>query len=796
MAKAFGAALRNLGRAPAFTGLVVVTLALGIGATTAMFTVVDAVLLRPLPYPGIERFAELYTSQPDRDRIPGVVGTALPRLRQELADVAAVEGYQMGSATITGGREPDLVGAPRITPQLLSLVGATPHLGRLFNADDLQAAVPSVIISHKLWSSTFGSASDIVGRQIQIDDIPHTVIGVMSRRVRYPEANADIWRPLDLAAAGKSRQRVMTITVRFPTVTAEQFTARLGAVVPALREAQVLPQNQTLHTGLLLQERFGRSDSRGFWMMFGAVTLVLLVACVNVSNLLLARASRQHAETALRSALGASRARLVGASLAEALLLSAISGVVGVVLAQVLLTLLLRILPPQLTYLTASASEIDARVVAFAVFLSLLTCLLSGLLPALRTSKADPMDAIKQHASTVAGRRDDWWQSILLSGQLSIVLVLLAGAGLLLRSFLALSNVNPGFDVRGLSTVDVLVNNQHYPDPVSTYGMLRDLEQRLEATGTMRVTIAGGAPVLQPAIFFNVKPEAEGGIDRDFTGMIMPRNEVGADYFATLGIAVLAGREFTSSDGDDVAIVNDKLAAHYWGEQSPIGRRFRIGAKETWRTVVGVVGDVKQMALNDPMAHGMEIYFPHAARQAGGFFSIIARSDRDPLAAIALIKQTLWSIDGRIPVMDAMPMTDRFGESLYRQRFFVRLSGAFTLIATALAMIGIYGTTTYWVVRRRRELAIRLAIGASPRTVMTAVVMRALRLAVIGGAVGVLIALSGARVIRSMLFTIEARDPVTLAIVGVLLLVVALISCSVPAVKAARVDPMTTLRAE
>ena len=788
------AAVRDLRRGPAFTCVVVMTLALGIGATTAMFSVVDAVLLRPLPYAGIERFSELTTTQSGPARSPGITGLAVSHLRDGLRDLAVVEGYQMGSATIVGGREPAVVAAPRVTPQLLSLVGATPHLGRLFNDDDLRSAVPTVIISHRLWLANFGGSAEVIGRTLDIYDQLHTIVGVMSPGVRYPEANAAMWRPLDWSAASKSRLRVMVVMVRHASVSSEQLLARLDALSTRFRELKLLAAGQSMHPDLLLQQRFGRADAKAFWIMFVAVGLVLLVACVNVSNLMLARASRRHGEMALRTALGASRSRIIASSFTESLILAVAGGVAGVGLAQVLLSILLRILPAQLTYLTATAVSLDRRVLFFAALLSLATCVLAGLLPAQRASTADALDAIKQQAPTVVGHRDERWQSLMLTAQMSLVLILLAGSGLLLRSFVALSRVASGFDPDGLAIVDVLLTPNHYPTSVATRAFLFDLEQRLEASG-LEVTVTDSSPMTALAVFGNVAPEAEGGVATDPALLNLPRMEVPGDYFRTVGIPIITGRSFTTDDVDAL-IVNDRLAKRYWGSASPIGRRFRVSEKEPWRTVIGVVGDVKVAGLTDPVSHGMEVYMPPDPRQSGGFYAILARSDRDPHATIAMIKQTLWNLDSRIPVTEAMSMDDRIGASLYRQRFFVCLSTAFTTIATVLAMIGIYGTATYWVARRQRELAIRIAVGASPVMVMRAVIIRMARLAALGGAFGMVVAFAGARALQSMLFSIDARDSATLAVVSVLLVMVAITACAVPAIRASRVDPMTTLRTQ
>ena len=793
MTKAFGAAIRNLRRAPAFTALVVLTLALGIGATTAMFSVVDAVLLRPLPYPNAGRFSQIWMKIAG-DTFPGVPETVIARFRAELADIADVEGYQMGASTITGGKEPEIVGAPGISPRMLTLVGATPHLGRLFTDEDATSASPVVIISYRAWTTMFGSDPAIVGRQIEIDDRPHTVIGVMSPRMRFPEANAAIWRPINLAPSSPTRRRVMPIVVRHSGVTRDQLDARLAAISSEFVEAKLLPAGQSIYADILLQERAGQRSERSFWLMFGAVVIVLLVACVNVSNLLLARASHHHGEFAVRSALGASRARLVGMSLTESLILVTAGGAAGVVVARVLLSVLLEILPPQLTFLTANGSELDLRVLTFAVVTSLATCLVAGLLPMWRASRVDPLDAIKQNSRTVAGR-DQWWQATLITAQLSLVLVLLAGAGLLMRSFIKLSSVDTGFQPEGLSVVTVELPTRRYDQGGLALQFVEQVEQRLEAMGDMQVTIASGAPLTQPAMSFGNTPEAEDGKRIEFSTEIMPWSVVAPDYFQTVGIPMLLGRTFEAGDGEDAIVINNRLATTFWGDASPLGKHFRLGEKHPRRTVIGVVADVRQGGLDDPYRHGMEFYIPQSRKQGGGHFAVLIRSSRDPDAVMNTAKQLLWSLDPKLPV-DAMPMRQELAESLYRQRFFLRLSVAFTLIATSLAMVGVYGAFAYWVERRRRELAIRMAIGAAPAALVKAIVGKCLRLTAAGVLIGAAIALGGARVLESMLFDVDPRDPITLALVVLSLVAAATVSCLVPALRASRIDPMTTLRAE
>jgi putative ABC transport system permease protein len=665
----------------------------------------------------------------------------------------------------------------------------------LFTEDDAASTTPPVIISHRFWTSSFGAAPDVIGREIELDETRHRIVGVMSARMRFPEANASVWRPMLMTPTTPSPQRIMAIVVRHGGVPAEQLTARLRDVSRSLVQAKLLPEGHFVYGDVLVQERFGRSNQQPYWLMFGAVMLVVLVACVNVSNLLLARASSNHAQLALRSALGAGRARLIAAAVLECFMIAVAAGVAGIVLARWLLQVLLAILPPQLTLLAANSSTLDTRVLSFAIAIALLSCLLAVMLPVLRILRVDPLDALKQHAHNISGR-DDFFQGALIAGQLALVLILLAGGGLLLRSFIRLANVDTGIDTRNLVIVQAALTSRQYISAGAAKQLLATVEEHLESSGVMRVTHSGNTPVVGPAIYMNVTPEAEGGVAIDFTGQILPLIEAAPDYFETLGIPMLAGRTFNASDPDEVVIVNDRLARAYWGNEPAVGKRFRASREQPWRTVIGVVGDVRQMQLSDPSAHGMEMYVREGRARAGGFYSILARTTASPAATIATIKQTIWAADPRIPLTDAMTLDDRLAESMYYQRFFLRLSMAFTIIATTLAVIGVYGAFAYWVARRKRELAIRIAIGASPEHLISSVLGRALRLAAAGAAIGLAIALAGAQLIETMLFEIDPRDPITLVAVTALLAIAAVVACAVPAIRAARVDPMTTLRAE
>ncbi len=791
MVKTFSTALRTLRRAPAFTGLVILTLALGIGATTAMFSVVDAVLINPLPFPNAERFSEVGNMD---GRVATSRGTTavLHALRRETDLFSAVEAYTFGSANVTGGGDPDIVGAPLVTPGLLRVLGVKPALGRLFTEDDAISG-HVVILSEAFWSARYGSDLNIIGREVIVDDTPHRVIGVMPRTFRYPEGNARIWRPLNVALTAKLG-RVQIITVRRPELTAAQVNDRLAALTPAFRSSGVIGEKESLAADILLQQRFGRQSAQALYLLFGAVWLVLLVACANVMNLLLARASSRAGELALMSALGASAAGLVRTVFIESVLLAAAGCAGGVILARGLLTMILAAAPPNLLFLSSATSTLDWRATGFATGLAIVTCVAFGLLPAWRAARVDAIEVLKQRASGVK-TGDDWWQSVLVAAQLSLVVVLLAGSGLLLRSFDRLVSVDPGFEVDQLAVLELQLPSNRYSAPGASLAFMQELERKIEGRPGVLATVSGGAPPSGGGFSFDVELEAEGNAPLALKGLYLPFSSVSPDYFETMGIPIRAGRSFTSADPRDTVVVNEVLARTLWGDGSPIGRRFRTGPKSPWQTVVGVSADVKQMGPSDPMGE-MEFYrlIPQDTRMA--FYALIIRTGGGRSAALTAARQAVWEIDPKLPIVETATMEARIAESIAGPRFYLTLSSAFAVTGALLAAIGVYGISAYWVSRRRRELAIRIALGASAGRVVRLVVGRSLRLAIAGTVVGLAMATAGTRLIESMLFQTNGRDPLTLVSVTMLLAALVVVGCVVPTIRAARVDPMTTLRAE
>ena len=795
MARAFAAAIRNLRRAPAFTGLVVLTLALGIGATTAMFSVVDAVLITPIPFPHADRISEIWTRYEEgASRAPAASGIIVGTMREQSELFDAVAGYQFGAGTLTGEGDPEMLTVPVLSPDIFSVFPVAPLIGRLFTQDDATSADRPVLMSEKFWRTRFGRDPGVVGRILTIDDAPYRVIGVLPARFTLPETGPEVWRVVNIDDT-TMRGRVQVVVMRKAGVTRAQVDDRLRTLSASMQASGLLPKGQSLVTDVPLPMRIGRGGASALYLLLGAVTTLLLVACVNVCNLMLVRASIRSGELALMAAIGAGRSRLLRDAAMESLLLASAGGALGLWLASGLLGIILGITPGNMLMLSRATGALDLRAVVFAGSVTLITCVIFTMLPAWRASRVDPIDALKQQSRAMAGRRDDWWQGALVSIQIALVVVLLAGAGLLLRSFVKLNQVDLGFNPDRMVTLEMQLTSPRYSAPGVSLNLMREVESRIETQLGYPVTISTGSPIRGGGFSMDVHPEAE-GLTPPAPPTYLTSMRASADFFDVYGIPILEGHTFTPDDADTAVIVNDLIAKRYFGNQSPIGRRFRTDTTNPWMTVVGVSADVKTSGPSEPYGD-MEYYIPYpAVPRTYNFISLSAAVGSNPEAAISRIKRIVWDLDSRVPIISAISLREQFGDAIARPRFVLSLSGAFTICAVLIAAIGVYGVSAYWVARRRREMAIRMAMGASPDRLVMSVFARSLRLAAFGAAVGIAIALGGAQVMKSLLFAVDPRDPMTFIGVTILLGVIAIAACLGPALKASRIDPMTTLRAE
>lgn len=792
MFKSFATALRTLLRARAFSALVVITLALGIGATTAMFSVVDAVLLTPLPFPHADRIVEFWTYfREGASREPSSPSALVAAVRGEDRLFEAVSAYQGGSGTLTGVGGPENLDIAGLAPDIFAILPTAPIAGRLFNASDVKAG-DAILISERLWGRHFGRDPGVIDRTVTIDDVPRRIIGVLPSRFNFPGSWYDAWRPIDVVSSD-AREFAFIVALLRPGVTGQQVDERLTVLSAALFEAGTLPKGQYLRRLAPIQVRNGLPVSRSLYLLLGAVSVLLLVACVNVSNLLLVRASSEHARLALMAAIGASRSRLLGDAGAQSVVLAIAGGVLGLGVASALLQVVLAVAPQQMLSGSREIGELDLRAIGFATGVSLTTCLIFGVLPAWRTSRVDPLEALKRQSRSTNEQR---WQGALVSIQIALVVVLLAGAGLLLRSFIKLNAVDLGFNPDGLVTLYVQLTSPRYRAPGGGLGIMREIERRVETQLGVTATIVTVPPIRSGPASANVYPEAEG---MALSRAMVPRlhgARVSPDFFDVFQIPIIEGRTFEPADGDLAVIVSDVTARRFWGEMSPLGRRFRVDSTLPWLTVVGVAKDVKTTGPDDRVGEGLEIYEPLATNGRYNFLTLAVAAGTSANVVLPPIKRIVWDVDPKMPILEAHTLNQQLRDILGRPRFILRFVAAFTICAVLIAAVGVYGVSSYWVTRRRRELAIRLAIGASPDRLLATVIGRGLRLSTIGAVIGLTIAAAGARVITSFLFATDPRDPGTLITVTLGLGVIAVIACLGPALKASRVDPMSTLRDE
>jgi predicted permease len=816
-------ALRLIRRDPAFTFTALATLALGIGLNTAIFSVAYGVLWRPLPYPGPDRLVILQSAQQTETGVR-TFSTWAPvsyeGLRPRVTTLEHLAAYASVTAQLTGRGEPLQLGALDVSPNFFATLGVNPARGRAFLTG---AAAPdddrSAIVSDRLWRTSLGADPAIVGQSVTIDGVPRTVVGVLppdfSFRPVIPRLGAlpeaDIFL-LNRWPGDTGRSAFLWLLGRMqPGVTQERVEAELtplvndSSIAPpgALGTAGALAPNvRTLPRTVALQEYGTESVRPLLLILLGAVSFVLLVACVNVANLQMARLSARRGELSVRMALGASRRRIVGQLLTEAAVLSLLGASLGVMLAQITIIATLPLVPPS-ALPRLGGIVIDARVVAFCLGLSLLSTLLVGLAPALRGSLAAFGEGHALHAGetrTTGDRQGERLRTLLVCAQIAMTLVLLVGAGLLIHSFVRLTSVSPGFESTGrdgvLQIVRVTLPERLYDEPERIHAFARGV---LEAVQSL--------PGVTSASLINSVPFGMMFIRADFEIDGQPRSKgdagqpkIDADYFRTMGIPLLAGREFTAGDtaaAPKVAIVSERIAREYFpgGPAEALGRRVRLWNRDEWLTVVGVVADIRQRGLDQevqPM-----IYAPFQQDRSGfvRFVSFVART-ATPAGVADGIRAEIRRAAPDLPIESTVTMDEALAASVAQPRFRTLLLGLFAMTATLIATCGIYGLMAYAVTQRRREIGVRMALGAERRDVLRLVLMRALRIVAAGLIAGLAGAVGVTRVLQRFLFGVTPTDPVAFTAVTLLLMAVGLMAAWLPARRATRIDPCAALRAE
>ena len=813
-----GHAIRGLAKSPAFTAAAVLSLAIGIGANTAVFSVVSALLLRPLPYQDAERLVILWNRSPGLNITEDWFSTAqyfdIKNGHRGFEQVAIAIG---GNYNLTGGGEPERIGVVRVSSNLLPMLGARPALGRLFVADEDAPGRPATaVLAYGTWVRRYGADPRVVGTSIVLNGQTCEVIGVLPEAFSLPREvlptlgvaeDGEMFLPLPLAAAAASvrgHEDYNIIGKLRIGVSAAQAQAEMNAITARLRREypDVYPPNGGLTFGVVpLLDQVVGNVRRTLLILLGSVGFVLLIACANVANLLLSRALTREKEMAVRSALGASRSRIVGQLLTESVLLALLGGTGGVLLSAAAVRWIRLLQPrniPRLHDIT-----LDTRVLLFTLAVSLASGILFGLAPVFSIGRLDLYTTLKEGrgssgTSAVWGRGNNM-RKILVAAELALSVVLLVGAGLLIRSFARLQQVSPGFDDRGVLTLELTMTGRKYGDRQAVLETYRQLWSRLDRLPG--VTASGGISALPLSGYFSwgpitvegrTPPPGENFINAD-------QRVVGGRYFQAMSIPLVRGRLFDEQDAIDkpaAIIVDEFMAAELWPNQDPIGKRVRFGdLKSTapWRTVVGVVGRVKQYGLDTDGR--IALYIPHTQAPARALF-VVVRSGGNPAALTAAVKKEIRALDPDLPLYHVMPMTERVDESLARQRFLMLLLTLFAVLALALTTIGIYGVMTFLVAQGTRDIGIRIALGASEQAVVALVVGQGMAVAAAGALAGLAGALLLARVMRSLLFDVGGSDPVTFTAVAVALTSIALVATYLPARRAARIDPIISLRSE
>ena len=793
--------IRSLGKHPAFTAIAVITLALGIGANTAIFSVVNAVLLRPLPFADPQRIVWLWDTIPQLPTAP----TSLPEFldwKEQNGSFEHLVAFQSGKMFLDAGDGTEDVPVGLVTPEMFSLFQVNPIIGRTFTEEEtLPGRFRVAVLSHSMWQNRFGSDPNVSGRTVQLNGRTYTIIGVMPAGFSFPE-RATLWRPLPIDPAALDRgPHYLNVVGRLKTgVTLAQAQADMSTL--AARLSLQHPEKTSRHGVKIvpLTDIVVGDVGLALYVLLGAVAFVLLIACANLANLMLARMGGRGREIAVRTALGASRLRIVRQLLTESLLLAVAGGVVGLLLAIWAVSYLVSLSPT--TIPRVNEISVNPRVAGFTFLVSVVTGMLFGLVPALQVSKTDLTDALKESGRTTAGLRKQRLRNALVVSEVALSLVLLVGAGLLIRSFAKLSRVDPGFNPEQVLTLGVTLLPNKYPEDeqVATF-YSQVLERSATLPGVISMSAITGLPVSGNDTTDNFTIEGRPAIPKEAE----PLTEywvVTPGYFQSMAIPLLAGRDFSETDtkkSPNVVVINDEFRRRHFGLENPLGHRLKLqGQERDPLLIVGVVGDTRNIALDaQPRAAAYVPFLQDPlSKNYARSLTIVARTKSDPGTVAGSLRATLTSMDKSVPVYAVKPMTEYLRDSLSRRRFNTVLLSAFSGLALVLAAIGIYGVISYGVTQRTHEMGIRMALGAKRRDVLTLVVRQAMVLALGGVGIGLLASFGLTRLMKGLLFSVSVTDPITFVVIAVLMTLIALLACLIPARRATKVDPMVALRYE
>lgn len=796
---------RTLWKSPAFTLVAVLTLALGIGANSAVFSVVNALLLRPLPYPQAEQLAYVWTASPQEpDQTASMSPHNFSDLRRYSQSFDSYFAFRYTSFALTGSGTPESYNGIAASGDFTRTMGVTPVLGRLFTAEeDVPGNNRVAVISHNLWQRRFAGNPQIVGQTVQLNGEAHTILGVLPANFAFPNQNIDVWAPLalDLARYERGTSFLQGVARLKPGVTLAQAKAEANTVAQQIvRENSANVRELAFNVVPLRKQMFGEIE-RPLLVLFGAVMLVLLIACVNVANLVLGRATVRWKELSVRAAMGASRWNLMRLLLAESVVLGLLGGGFGLLLASYGLSAIVSFNADALP----KGIGIDGFVVAFTVSVSVLTSIIFGLAPAWQASHTDLNQALRETSRTAIGAgRLRSLRSVLVVAEIGLSLVLLVSAGLLLKSFWKLVQVNPGFQPAAVVTANVSLPLAKYKDDWQQADFFsRALDGLRAVPGVTHASAATSLP------FQNSRSATSFSIDARPTppntdGPVADYHEIFPDYFQAMGIPLKAGRDFSAADDrtrPGVVIINERAAQLFFPGEDPLGKRLTIGSPEeeklygkaVSREVVGVIGNTKLLELN--AAFQPELYVP-ATQMPASNMTLAVRGNVPPDQLINGMRTAVQAIDAQQPIRRAQLLQKAIERSVAPQRFLALLLLVFAGVALALALIGIYGVMSYAVTQRTQEIGIRVALGAQTRDVLRLVLGQGLKLIGIGIGAGLLVSFFLTQLLKELLYEVTALDSQTFGGVTLLLMAVALLACFLPARRAAKVDPMVALRCE
>jgi putative ABC transport system permease protein len=812
--------VRSLIKTPGFTALAIIVLTLGIGANTAIFTVVNAVLLRPLPYPGSDQLVMLWETNPrfqiGIDTLPVTPGTFMD-WREQNNVFEYVSALGVGRLNLTGAGEPERISGASVSSNFFRLMGIEPKLGRAFRDDeDKPGASKVVLISHSLWQRQFADEPAVLGKTMTLDRESYTIIGVAPEGFQFPRANelpyfvgvatqTELWRPMTLGDEFINRKRAnhqLCVMARLRSgVTSGQSQSEMTAIAERL-ERSYPDSNQGIGVKVVpLSEQVVGNVRTALLVLMGAVAVVLLIACANVANLLLARSSSRQKEIAIRIALGASRGRVVRQLLTEALLLSITAAVTGTLLSFWGINAMLSLSPIMSASLPrAYEIGVDLMVLGFTVAIALLTSVIFGLTPALQASKINLGESLKEGSGALStGQRSNHVRNLLVISEIALSLVLLIGAGLMIKSLARLLKVDPGFKPDNTVTMQIALPGSKYPSANQQIAFFQEVTHRIEALpGVQSVGLISSAP-LSGGVYaggFSI----EGRVATSETdNLVADRRMISPEYFSVLGIPLLKGRGFTDRDDQaetGVVIVSESWARRFLRNEDPIDKRIKLGGRDStrpWLSIVGIAGDVHDTALESEARPC--VYIPYPQFPSSGM-TLAVRAAFGPKLLVSGIRDEVWAVDKDQPVTDVKTMDQYLAASVSPRRFNALLLAIFAGVGLVLAAVGLYGVISYSVSQRTREIGIRMALGASHKSLLRLVVGQGVILALIGVAIGVIASFFLTKFIATLLFGVSATDPITFIVISVLLIGVSIVASLVPARRAMKVDPMVALRYE